>query len=204
MTAIERLDRFCFVCVCIVANLLIPSAQTLGQTPSERIDFEKQIRPLLIRHCGECHGPENQESSLRLDARLFAFRGGDGGKVISPGNVNKSQLVARIESSDDDERMPPEAKLPAKDIRLIRNWIQQGASWPETDYDRNAKIDPRLKHWAFQPLQKVTVPADESPANPIDRFIARQLKGKGLSMSPPADRRTLIPLTNWAERAPPQ
>ena len=192
MTAIERLDRFCFVCVCIVANLLIPSAQTLGQTPSERIDFEKQIRPLLIRHCGECHGPENQESSLRLDARLFAFRGGDGGKVISPGNVNKSQLVARIESSDDDERMPPEAKLPAKDIRLIRNWIQQGASWPETDYDRNAKIDPRLKHWAFQPLQKVTVPADESPANPIDRFIATRLKGRGLSMSPPADRRTLI------------
>ena len=72
------------------------------------VDFESQIRPLLIKRCGGCHGPNEQNSGLRLDTRNAAFKGGDGGQIINPGKSGESELVRRITSSDPDERMPPE------------------------------------------------------------------------------------------------
>ncbi|MBI2480213.1 MAG: hypothetical protein HYV60_16750 [Planctomycetia bacterium] len=117
------------------------------------VDFEKQIRPLLIARCGECHGPEDQQGGLRLDARHTALKGGDSGAVIVPGESGESELLRRVTSSDEDERMPPEGEpLREAEIVLLTHWIDGGAKWPETEYDRQAKIDPRLEHWAFQPL----------------------------------------------------
>jgi mono/diheme cytochrome c family protein len=162
----------------------------------EPINFERQIRPLLIKRCGECHGAKEQNSGLRLDAKFAAFKGGDGGPVIKSGKSIESELVRRITSEDPDERMPPEdPPLTKTEIELLRRWIDSGANWPETDYDREAARDRRLEHWSFQPLRKfpesLTKDARDKAAE-IDRYVAVKLAEHGLQPSPPVDRRSLI------------
>ncbi len=164
------------------------------------LDFETQIRPLLVRHCGNCHGASEQNSGLRLDVRQAAFKGGDGGRVIVPGKSAESELLRRITTNDLDERMPPDGPpLTNAEIDLLRRWIDSGANWPETNYDREAARDRRLEHWAFQSLQKFpqSVPDQnkrplKDQAEEIDRFVAAILAEHGLKSSPTADRRTLI------------
>ncbi len=164
----------------------------------ERIDFEKNVRPLLRERCVTCHGPERQSGGLRLDARHFAFQGGDGGQVLVAGASSDSELVRRITSDDDAERMPPEGEpLDADQVAAIARWIDQGAEWPETQYDRDALHDPRRDHWAFQALPAVTVPdvsdmATTPPRTAVDPFIIQKLAERGLTLSPEADPRTLI------------
>ena len=161
---------------------------------ADEIDFEKQVRPLLIARCGECHGPQDQQSGLRLDARHTAFRGGDSGVAIVPGKSGESELLRRVTSSDEDERMPPEGEaLSAAEVDILTRWIDRGAVWPETEYDRLAKIDPRLEHWAFQPIGEVRGGRREAGGNnAIDDFVEEKLRENGLGFSPRADRRTLI------------
>ncbi len=165
------------------------------------VDFETQIRPILKTRCAECHGPNKQTSDLRLDARHTAFKGGVSGPVIEPRKSAESELIRRIESEDKDERMPPGAKpLPKAEIELLNKWINQGAKWPETEYDRQAVIDPRTKHWSFQPLRKVQPPKvshSEFVQSPIDNFVLHRLIQQGMNFSPPADRRTLIRRLSW-------
>jgi len=162
-------------------------------------DFEAEVRPLLVQHCSECHGPDIQKSSLRLDVRHAAFKGGDGGPVIVAGHSTDSELLRRITSRVEDERMPPEGPaLAAREVELIKRWIDAGAEWPETEYDREAARDPRLQHWSFQPLKPVTVPdiagvkGSEQAMNEIDRFLLARLQDAGLTFNEEADRRTLI------------
>lgn len=79
-----------------------------------KIAFERQIRPLLLARCGKCHGPQQQEGGLRLDARGAALRGGDSGLAIAPGKLDESELWRRVTSDDEAEQMPPEgARLSA-------------------------------------------------------------------------------------------
>jgi hypothetical protein len=163
------------------------------------IDVESQVRPLLVRRCGECHGPDTQESRLRLDVRHRAFRGGDFGPVIVPGKAAESELVRRIMSRDDKTRMPPDGDpLTSAEVDLLTQWIDAGAPWPETDADRLARQqdrDPRLDHWAWQPVVRPSVPAAHAgwtSRNEIDRFIQHSLAQRQLAPAPEADRRTLI------------
>jgi len=162
------------------------------------LDFETQIRPLLMQHCAKCHGAAVQKNGLRLDAKYSAFKGGDGGLVIVPGKAEDSELFRRITTDVAEEHMPPEGgPLKAAEIELLKRWIDAGASWPESNYDREAARDPRLDHWAWQPMQNVSppmLPADleSKVTNDIDRFILAKLAEKRLVPSPEADRRTLI------------
>jgi len=162
------------------------------------LDFETQIRPLLMQHCAKCHGAAVQKNGLRLDAKYSAFKGGDGGLVIVPGKAEDSELFRRITTDVAEEHMPPEGEpLKAAEIELLKRWIDAGASWPESNYDREAARDPRLDHWAWQPMQNVSppmLPADleSKVTNDIDRFILAKLAEKRLVPSPEADRRTLI------------
>ena len=151
-------------------------------------DFEKEIRPLLQKHCIECHGEKKQKGELRLDAKSFALKGGHDGPVLVAGDAAKSPLFQRITSSDADERMPPKGDpLSAAQIATVRAWIESGAAWPENDADRAAAMDKRLQHWSVQPVR-----ADFAKDASVDGFINASLSAKGLSMSPEADRRTLI------------
>ncbi|MBL8809875.1 MAG: DUF1553 domain-containing protein [Planctomycetaceae bacterium] len=163
--------------------------------------IEQVIRPLLKQKCGACHGPKEQKASLRLDARHGVFRGGDGGSVVVPGKSNESPLIQRVESNDPDIQMPPEGdRLTADEIRVLREWIDSGADWPESDYDREALVDPRLKHWSFQPLSTAEPPsfseadvaARQFVRNPIDAFILKSLREHRLEPNPEAASTTLV------------
>ena len=160
-------------------------------------DFNRDIRPLLQKHCVECHGEKKQKGELRLDAKVHAFKGGHDGPAIVAGNVDASPLFQRITSTDDDERMPPEGEpLSAAQIALIKKWIEGGAVWPENDADKAATMDKRWQHWSVQAVKAASALAEPLGLKPellsIDTFINASLSAKGFAMSPEADRRTLI------------
>ncbi len=144
------------------------------------IDFVREVRPILQKHCYSCHGEKKQKSGLRLDIKAAAFKGGDkhSPDIIS-GKASDSPLIHFITTDDDDELMPPKGKLPASDIATLTTWINEGAPWP--DGIDLAKLEDRRDHWSFKPLQ---VPS--SPQS-IDSFIDAKLAEKNLHRSPPAD-----------------
>ena len=135
------------------------------------VDFNRDVRPILSDTCFKCHGPGETKGDLRLDLREDALDAG----VLSPGDVQKSELIARLKSKDPDELMPPpEAHKPlsARQIQILEEWIAQGA--------------PYDQHWSFKAPQKGSAHAS------IDEFINDRLVKVGLTPSKQADRRTLI------------
>lgn len=172
-------------------HLLICVLTLVPPVFSGETEFETEVRPLLIRKCGECHGAKVRKSDLRLDARQPAMKGGSGGPVILPGRSGDSELIRRITSETAEERMPPDGEaLTPQEVDLLKRWIDAGALWPETDYDRTAMADPRLSHWSFQPLLPVAVP--EGTGHPVDWFLRTRLSAAGLTPNLPADRLTRI------------
>jgi len=156
-------------------------------TSAFAVDFDAEIRPLLQEHCIECHGEKKNKADLRLDAKVHAFKGGESGPAIVPGDSAKSGLFSRITSADEDERMPPKNDpLKPPQIALIKQWIDSGAEWPETAFDKAAVTDKRLQHWAFLPLAKT------NPGDTLDSLIQKKLIEKTLTLSPQADPRTRI------------
>ncbi len=196
MSQTNQHRRFLRICSG-VAGLVVLAATS---SPAADVDFEQDVRPLFQKHCIACHGPDDQKSGLRLDAKSLAFKGGDGGAVIAAGKSSESQLIVRITSNDPDLRMPPDGgALSESETNILRNWIDQGAEWKETDYDTNAAIDSRLDHWAWHASEDVQIPElpstmnnDGRLFNGIDKFVAAKLSEHELTFSPEADRRTLI------------
>jgi hypothetical protein len=115
----------------IALAALSAAASTVDAGEPAAVDFQRDVRPILVKHCLECHGPQRSESSLRLDRRDDALRGGDNGTVIVPGKADESPLAERVASSDPDFRMPPKGEpLPAEAVAIVRRWIDTGAwSW---------------------------------------------------------------------------
>lgn len=108
----------------------------------DKIDFAKQIRPIIADSCYKCHGEKKMKGKLRLDSLEAFEKGGKDGKVIEPGHPDKSDLYRRITlSKDDDDVMPPEGDpLPKDKQELIKNWIAQGASFGDWKSDVGAAV----------------------------------------------------------------
>lgn len=148
----------------------------------DRIDFNREIRPILSENCFYCHGQDGnkREAGLRLDVREDAIEHG----AINLEDIEESELLKRILSDDPDLLMPPpqsNRKLNQDQKDLLRRWMEQGAEYE--------------KHWAFIPPKKVELPSVSQPnwiRNPIDQFVLAKLDQEGLSPSPEADRATLI------------
>jgi len=155
-----------------------------------RIDFGRDVRPILAEHCYACHGPSKQKGGLRLDRKPAAFKGGDSGPVIVPGKADDSLVVRLTAGLEDDRVMPPKGeRLASLQVAALRAWIDQGADWPGTVDG----VDGR-DWWSLRPLSRPAVPAPSSGAgarNPIDAFVRAKLREKGLAPSPEADRQTL-------------
>src|SRR5436190_9283801 len=116
-----------------LAVALVCSAN--GQARAEdKVDFAKQIQPILRQNCVKCHGPEKQKGKLRLDSKEVAMKGGKDGVVLVAGDADKSELYRRIIlPKGDDDIMPNEGDpLSKEQTDLVRVWINQGAVWPET------------------------------------------------------------------------
>ena len=157
-----------------------------------RVDYLRQIKPILRDHCYACHGALKQEANLRLDTGGFARKGGDSGPAVVPRKVDKSLLLRRVTSKDSSIRMPQEGKpLSAKQIGLLKAWIAQGARSP---VDEQPQPDPNT-YWSFQPPKRPKVPTVRNRSwvrNPIDAFIAAQHERRGLKPNPPANNATLL------------
>src|SRR5688500_1175893 len=116
---------------------------------AEKVDFDRQIRPILSDKCFHCHGPDEKtrDSDLRLDTKDGAFADLGGHKAIVPGDVGASELVKRITSRDEDEQMPPPdsgRSLSAEQIELLQRWIAEGAVWQQ--------------HWSLVPVTRPAAP----------------------------------------------
>jgi hypothetical protein len=100
------------------------------ETPSQ---FQEQVLPLLRKHCFRCHGDKDEEGGLRLTSREAMLDGGDSGEAaVVPGNPHEGELLARIRSEDEGERMPPSMKLPEEEVAILTKWISDGAEWQVT------------------------------------------------------------------------
>jgi ankyrin repeat protein len=114
----------------VVAASLAPAADIkLPPAATGPIDYLKHIKPLLSKHCYECHGNEKQQAGLRLDLRQNALRGGDYGPVIVPGKSAESRLILKVVDGDGGDVMPPEGELSLAEIGMLRAWIDQGADF---------------------------------------------------------------------------
>ncbi len=165
---------------------LVQVASSHAGDTSSRVDFNRQIRPILSESCYQCHGPDQnkRKANLRLDRREGLFRSEDGTTVVVPGKPGESEMVERITSDNPDLQMPPPkggARLTPEQVRLISRWVEEGAEWKG--------------HWAYLAPERPTAPVlkpDRAAAGEIDRFVRAGLAASGLEPSPPADRRTLI------------
>ncbi|HKD35189.1 MAG TPA: PSD1 and planctomycete cytochrome C domain-containing protein [Pirellulales bacterium] len=157
------------------------------------VNYDRDIRPILANNCYKCHGPDgkDREAGLRRDVRDVATKPLESGDTaIVPGKPGESELVARINSTDDDQRMPPpksNKRLTEAERDLLKRWIAEGAK-----FDR---------HWSYQrpergPVPQIKVPGDW-PQNPIDSFILARLRQEKLLPSPQADKVTLIRRLNF-------
>ncbi len=158
-----------------------------GDTPGQAVDFARDVRPILEKNCYACHGAKKQKGGYRLDRKSAAL-GGGGDAAIRPGKSAESPLIQRVMGAKSDEIMPPEGeRLSAAQIALLRAWIDQGAVWPDALSGENNGA-----WWSLKPLIKPTVPLIADARTPIDAFIQKSLREKGLKPSPEADRRTLL------------
>jgi len=168
--------------------------------------FEKNVRPILVNRCYNCHSDAFKEAGgLRVDVGIAIFTGGNDGPVLAPGHPESSLLIERIKSADPKKRMPQESTeaLPAEEIATLETWIKNGAAWPdETEKlpQTPARIAAnysklRLHHWSWQPLTDPAVPAVKDAAwstSNIDRFVLAKLEEKNLAPVGDADPITLI------------
>ena len=153
---------------------------------AKKLQFDRDIRPILSDKCYACHGPDPavRKANLRLDIKDGAFSEPSGYPIIVPGKPEESELVLRITHDDIDRRMPPQTsnRQPTQEqIDTLIQWIAEGAEWEE--------------HWAYIPPKRIDPPEVKNPdwvINPIDKFILSKLDTEELEPSTEADKRTLI------------
>ncbi|MEJ7594452.1 MAG: DUF1549 domain-containing protein [Planctomycetaceae bacterium] len=192
----------CVLCLIFTAAECCQVAVAQLPDPSQAERFEKHIRPLLVRHCYECHSAASSEvkGGLRLDYRDALLKGGESGPAIVPGSVSESLLLAAVKH--EGLEMPPGKKLSESEIRDLSDWIAQGAIDPR-DHAPDPKdvanetfesiYQVRRQWWSLQPIRKTEPPEfiNSDGFCDIDRYIIDKLHNHQLDLAPAADRQTL-------------
>ncbi len=169
----------------------------------EKVDFNRDVRPILSSKCFACHGPDEAErgGDVRLDTQAGSRHDMGGYSAVVPGDPEASELIYRITTDDDVDIMPPEEKskpLSAAEVAILTKWIEQGGEYAQ--------------HWSYEKPTRPEIPATIREAwprnNEIDFFIQRRLESEGLAPSARADpqtraRRAALDLTGlpptWSE-----
>ena len=190
----------------VVGTWLVYAGATaqLGAADAKSADFfEREVRPVLARHCYQCHSDRATAvfGELRLDSGPALERGGRSGPVLVPGDPDSSRLIRAVRHEPDVVSMPPSGRLGAREIESLVEWVRSGAQWPEVQLGGRSDVlegrdaDPGLGHWAWQPI--VAPPAPEVsdrawPRGPIDRFVLARLEARGLAPAGAAGRHTML------------
>jgi hypothetical protein len=163
-------------------GLVVVAGLVARAAADDKVDYNRDVRPILSDHCFACHGPDKKQrkADLRLDVRDVALAKG----AIVPAKLDESELVARIVSTDPEEVMPPPTSrkpLSAAQVDVLKRWVASGA--------------PYAAHWSYTPIVRPPGPVlkDRSKVrNPIDAFVQADLERRRIAPAPEADRRTLI------------
>lgn len=164
--------------------------------------FEKEVRPILVNRCYDCHSKTKQKGGLRVDHVGYLKTGGDTGPALIPGQPEKSAMIEAIHYQNDEFKMPPKnngGKMPDAEIAILEKWIKLGAPWPEDSANKvvvteGGFTEEQRKYWFFQPVAKVSPPKVEGQwvRNDIDRFIAAKQAEMKLKPAKEADRHELV------------
>ena len=173
----------------------------LSSTGRAEVDFEREVAPLLVYHCLECHSETDPSGGLRLTRAAWLIEGGDSGPAIDAGKPEHSLILRRIL---DGEMPPPKNDTPqqltVEDKSLLRQWILSGGSWPEDrvldPYEYTTDSRAGRDWWSLQPVQRPHVSVTDNllhlNTNPVDYFIQKQLDEQNWVPAPQADRWTLL------------
>jgi mono/diheme cytochrome c family protein len=159
---------------------------------ADEVDFARDIRPIFSEKCYACHGPDPEQrqggleesGGLRFDTKEGAFADLGGSFAVVPGKPDESELIRRIQSTDESEAMPPAdhpKQLTPTEKQLLVEWVTQGAEWKD--------------HWAYVLPQRHPSPAVDNSqwvSNFVDAFVMEALERQELDPAPPADRRILL------------
>jgi len=158
-------------------------------------DFDREIKPFVVRSCVSCHNAESMRGGFRMDSARAILKGGNSGPAVFPGKSGDSLIIHALTGKEDVEQMPPKGpKLSKDEIALLRSWIDSGAKLPvsETLVVNDVKNN---KHWSFLPIAKPSLPTVANQdwcKNPIDYFVMSRLAKDKMTPSAQADRSTLI------------
>lgn len=184
------------------ANIFLATGIVLALAASALADdlFEERVAPVLIQRCIECHNRQKASGGLDLTTAAAARRGGDSGPALNLDRPAESYLLERVELGE----MPPEIRgerqrLPEQEIDALRQWLRQGASWPdrrELDlFERTTDLRAGRDWWSLQPVVKPAIPESfvaSEPRHPIDAFVLTRLEEAGMTPAPRAEKRVLI------------
>lgn len=139
---------------------------------AQLVSFSREIRPLLAKHCGSCHGADEKarKADLRLDTRAGLLNP----EVVFAGKPEQSELLARLTTNNAEEVMPPPEKgeaLSQAEVELVRRWIVEGARYED--------------HWAFRPVEQMVPPKlgiedSDWVKSPVDAFVLSKMQRMGL------------------------
>ena len=162
---------------------------TLASPLFAGIDFTKDIKPILEKHCTKCHGEEKDKGGLALHTKFHAFRESDSGEVtIIAGKPEDSILFKKITETDEDEIMPPKGSLSEEKIAKIKQWIKEGAKWPDDGHVETV-------NWSLKPIKKASLPNVKNsswPSNEIDYFTLAKMEKNNFNPSELTDPGTLL------------
>ncbi len=183
----SRATIACATCGWLLLASFAFAAEAAAKDGAGKIDYSRQVRPILSGRCFQCHGPDGEarQAELRLDEPAIATAElPSGSRAIVPGEPAASAILERVSTADAERAMPPAhagKRLTESEIAILRQWIAEGAHY--------------ARHWAYIAPQRPPLPAVSQPnwpKNAIDYFLLARLDREGLQPAPEADRPTLL------------
>ncbi len=192
----NRSARYVLSLAAILALVAAGPVTAAEAAEDELAFFEKRIRPMLVKHCYECHSAESKElgGKLLLDSRHGILEGGESGPALVAGKPEESLLIQALRF--DDLEMPPDNPLPEAVVNDFVRWIAAGAVDPRTENAARAP-EPAFDNdafWSFRPRQKPPIPQIQSPGwprDPLDHFVLSRIEAARLAPADDADPQTL-------------
>jgi len=164
--------------------------------------FENAVRPILVKHCYECHSEEGdkRKGGLWLDRRSAWQEGGDAGPAIVPGDPDKSLLIHSIRYGDPDLQMPPKSRMSTDEIAVLEKWVAIGAPDPRdaamgSGVQQVIDYEAARQEWAFRPVTNPSVPKTADTAwsrGAVDRFVLSSLEAESLTPATDAEPAVLL------------